>query len=233
MGPHYIMAKWREKRIKHSDVVAQIKRLCGDPPKPRVSLLIGSGCSVTAGIPTAGTIVEDYLKPHPLLKNVPPCPAGVSEYAYLMGQLPPNERMEIIESCIKQAQNDADPPRTRVNWAHLLIATLVHHGYVKQILTTNFDPLLVDAMAMTDQPVRTFDITASDFFNSLNDEFCPYTLASLPKLVKCLVRLNGKASLDKDVSAVDLLINEKYCRTSLFLAILQLPECRVEPSIPG
>ena len=72
--------------------------------------------------------------------------------------------MAIIEKCIAKAQNDADPSRTQINWAHLLIATLVHHGYVKQILTTNFDPLLVDAMAITDQPVRTFDLTAADWY---------------------------------------------------------------------
>lgn len=160
------MAGWASRKIKPDAVVAHIKHLCdGDGPrKPKLTLLIGAGCSVSAGIPTAKTIVGQKLRSHPLLVGIEGCPSGVSEYAHLMGRLPPEERMSIIEDCISEANLPESPPRTRLNWAHLLIATLVHHGYVKQILTTNFDPLLVDAMAITDQPVRTFDLTAADWY---------------------------------------------------------------------
>jgi tetratricopeptide (TPR) repeat protein len=78
-----------------------------------------------------------------------------------MGLLEPAERTRIIKECITPAIDPATN-RTRVNWAHLLLATMVDAGYVKRILTTNFDPLIVDALAMTGQPVQTFDLTSSN-----------------------------------------------------------------------
>ncbi len=158
------MPQWRQLRVKPAEVAARIKHLCGDPREPRLALLIGAGCSISAGIPAASRIVADYLHPHPLLAGAGTPPADMSEYAYLMSKLSARDRMEIINKCIRMAYNESDPPRTKLNWAHLLIATLVNHGYVRQILTTNFDPLLVDAMAITGQPVRTFDLTASDWY---------------------------------------------------------------------
>lgn len=130
---------------------------------PKLTLLLGAGFSVSAGIPSAASIVRDMLRPHPLLAHSLAVPPGRSEYAHLMSELTPADRMDVIQRCIAKAQHGT-PPRTRLNWAHFLTATLVYHGYVKQILTTNFDPLLVDAMAITDQAVQTFDLTAADWY---------------------------------------------------------------------
>ncbi|MFA6243319.1 MAG: SIR2 family protein, partial [Candidatus Hydrogenedentales bacterium] len=133
--------------------------------KPTVTFLLGAGFSRSAGIKTAGEIVRDYLNPHELLRDAGAPPAGVSEYAYLMGLLEPAERTRIIKECIAPAI-DPTSKRTKINWAHLLLASMVDAGYVKRILTTNFDPLIVDALALTGQAVRTFDLTSSDQYIS-------------------------------------------------------------------
>ena len=151
------MARW-EHTICHPHEIAKSMRHLRDGGK-QMTLLVGAGFSASAGIPLAGQVVKEYLRPHPLLRGTT-VPTGENEYAFLMGKLRPQERFEIIQRCIADAM-DGDPPRSRLNWAHLLAAALVYHGYVGRILTTNFDPLLVDAMAITDQPVYTFDLMSS------------------------------------------------------------------------
>ncbi len=129
----------------------------------KVSFLIGAGFSRSAGIPTAGEIVASTLRAHPLIEGLERCPDGQSEYAFLMSNLPPVERTKIIRAAIDKA-TDPKTKRLKINWAHLLLAALVNANYINQILTTNFDPLMVDALAVTGQPVRTFDLTAAAGF---------------------------------------------------------------------
>jgi tetratricopeptide (TPR) repeat protein len=133
--------------------------------KRGVSFLIGAGFSASAGIPTAAKIVKEKLEGHPLLKDTGRAPAEQSQYAFLMSKLPPAERIKIIRDAIKQAE-DSNTNHLRINWSHLLLATLVDAGYVNLILTTNFDPLIVEALAVTGQPVRAFDLTASAGFQT-------------------------------------------------------------------
>jgi NAD-dependent SIR2 family protein deacetylase len=150
------------------EIAGWIKHHCGDDPSKRrhgVTFLVGAGFSASTGIPTAGQMIKDTLRNHPLLKNSGPPPPNQSEYAYLMAKLPPAERIQIIRAAIKKAE-DPDTKHLRINWAHLLLATLVDAGYVNQILTTNFDPLIVEALAVTGQPVRAFDLTASAGFQA-------------------------------------------------------------------
>lgn len=151
------------------EVADVIKHLCTQGRggvSPKVTFLVGAGFSVSAGVPLAGMIVERHLRGHPLLARVPPCPPNRSEYAHLMDHMDPaSERTGIIRRAINEARDGATG-RMRINWAHLLLATLVDAGYVRSILTTNFDPLLIDALAMTGQPVRAFDLTASEYFHA-------------------------------------------------------------------
>ena len=149
------IAKWIKYHCDHG----KGKLDCG------VTLLVGAGFSASAGIPTAGQIVNEILRKHELLENAGGPPPGQSEYAFLMSMLPPDERSKIIRLAIKKAEDPATK-HLRINWAHLLLATLVEAGYVNQILTTNFDPLVVEALAVTGQPVRAFDLTASVGFQS-------------------------------------------------------------------
>ncbi len=128
-----------------------------------VTLLFGAGCSRSAGIPLAGEIVQELRKEaetHPLLKDVGDPPKGVSEYAFLMGKLgSPIERAKRIKRSVDRARDKNS--RLKINWSHLLLAALVEKDYVNRILTTNFDPLIVEAMAITGQPIRTYDLNTT------------------------------------------------------------------------
>lgn len=132
----------------------------GSPGKPPITFLIGAGFSVSAGVSTATKIVEERLRPHPLLASAGPTPPGSSDYAYLMSLLPASERIQIIRDCIDEAR-DEKTQRSKINWAHLLLAYLVEAGYVRTVLTTNFDPIMVDSLSLLGQPIRVFDITAA------------------------------------------------------------------------
>ena len=131
--------------------------------KPCVSFLLGAGFSKSAGVPTAKEMVADPLRTHPLLQNAGSPAQGQSDYAFLMSQLPPAQRTQIIRNAIDKAC-DAVTGRLKINWAHLLLAAMVDHGYIHRILTTNFDPLVVEALAIMGQPIRTFDLTAAAAF---------------------------------------------------------------------
>ena len=128
-----------------------------------VTFLIGAGCSKSAGIPLAGEIVRELreeAKAHPLLRNAGSPPATCSEYAFLMEKLgSPKERAQRIKKYVDQARDENG--RLKINWSHLLLAAMVEKGCVNRILTTNFDPLIVEALALTGQPIRTYDLNTS------------------------------------------------------------------------
>ena len=150
------------------EIARWIRHHCGESRKnrkARVTFLIGAGFSASAGIPTAGQLVKDVLRPHPLLEDVKPVPPEKSEYAFLMENIPPVVRAGIIREAIQKAE-DPDTKLIRINWAHLLLATMVDARYINQILTTNFDPLVVESLSMTGQPVRAFDLAASSGFQA-------------------------------------------------------------------
>ena len=128
-----------------------------------VTFLIGAGCSKSAGIPLAGEIVSELreeAKTHPLLSNAGSPPATCSEYAFLMEKLgSPKERAQRIKKYVDRARDENG--RLKINWSHLLLAAMVEKGCVNRILTTNFDPLIVEALALTGQPIRTYDLNTS------------------------------------------------------------------------
>lgn len=139
--------------------------------KPFVTLLVGAGFSFSAGIPVAGRIVEELEKEiadDPLLRKAAeaPCKEGISRYAHLMEALgTPKERARRIRAYVERARDPATG-QLKINWAHLLLATMVKHGYVTRILTTNFDPLVVEALALIGQPIRTFDLNTTGHYDS-------------------------------------------------------------------
>jgi cytochrome c-type biogenesis protein CcmH/NrfG len=137
----------------------RIKRNAGN--KHFVTILLGAGCSKSAGIPLAGEIVQEIrAEDDPLLEGIGAPPQGVSEYAFLMSKLgTPKERAEHIKEYVDRAKDKQG--RVRINWTHLLLATMVEHEYIYHILTTNFDPLIVDALAIMGQPIRTFDLNTT------------------------------------------------------------------------
>ena len=126
--------------------------------KDGCSLLIGAGCSVTAGIPSAAGFVElikqRYAAHHAQAepKNYPRC----------MAALPSGARRRLIEEKVDDA---------RINWAHIAIAQLMKAGYVDRVLTTNFDPLIVRACALVGESPAVYDFAVSQL---LKPEHIPH-----------------------------------------------------------
>jgi NAD-dependent SIR2 family protein deacetylase len=133
------------------DDVVDALRHTRDVRKRGCSLLIGAGCSATAGIETAAgfvKLIEQRFKgahERAAEKTYPKCMAELSR-----GQ----QRDLIIEQVAK----------ARINWAHMAIAQLIRNGYVDRVLTTNFDPLALRACAMLGEFPAVYDFAISQLF---------------------------------------------------------------------
>jgi cytochrome c-type biogenesis protein CcmH/NrfG len=117
------------------------------------TLLIGAGCSVKAGIPTAGEFVDIIREKFPAAY----ARASKKTYPYVMAELTFRQRYDIIGHYIGSA--------TKLNWAHLAMAQLFKKGYVDRVLTVNFDPLLMRACALVGVFPAVYDFAASQNFN--------------------------------------------------------------------
>jgi NAD-dependent SIR2 family protein deacetylase len=117
------------------------------------SLLVGAGCSDTAGVPLASGFVDEIKKRYPQAYDR----ADKETYAKCMGQLGPGERRELIKGYVDSAQ---------INWAHIAIASLMKEGYVDRVLTTNFDQLVVRACALLGHFPAVYDFAASQLYHS-------------------------------------------------------------------
>jgi Tfp pilus assembly protein PilF len=112
------------------------------------TLLIGAGCSVTAGIPTAAGFVNIIRDEHQLAFER----AAAKTYPGVMSELLLTQRRDLIASYVDAAQ---------INWAHLGIALLMQAGYVDRVLTTNFDLLVVRACAVLGVFPAVYDFASS------------------------------------------------------------------------
>ncbi len=136
-------------RRKIDDVVAAVRE--GHAAGHKCSVLIGAGCSVSAGIPTAAGFVDIIKKEHKLAYER----AAEKTYAKCMAELPPGLRRELIARHVDNA---------RINWAHIALAQLMTKGYIDRVLTTNFDPLVARACALQSVFPAVYDFAASQRF---------------------------------------------------------------------
>ena len=118
----------------------------------RCSVLLGAGCSISAGIPSAADIVRH------IEVNFPAAYARSASHTYpdCMAALERGARRDLIGGYIDKA---------KINWAHLALAQLIHEGYVDRVLTTNFDPLVSRACALVNSFPAVYDFAASHIFN--------------------------------------------------------------------
>jgi tetratricopeptide (TPR) repeat protein len=114
----------------------------------KCTLLIGAGCSVKAGIPTAAGFVDIIRSEYPQAYNR----AGEKSYPASMSQLALSERRDLIARYVDKA---------KINWAHIAIAQLMKSGYVDRVLTTNFDSLIVRACALLGLFPAAYDFAVS------------------------------------------------------------------------
>jgi len=101
----------------------------------RCSVLIGAGCSKSAGIPLAGEFVAEIKRAYPAAYRR----AVDKSYPACMAALDMGVRRDLIGRYIDAA---------KINWAHIALAQLIHVEYVDRVLSTNFDPLVSRACAL-------------------------------------------------------------------------------------
>jgi len=122
------------------------------------ALLIGSGVSRTAGIPTGWEIVLDLIRKVAAVEGEEPRPNPETWYHQRFGELPdyaklldrltttPAERMALLRSYFEPTEEEREQGLKIPTPAHRAIATLAKHGYIRMILTTNFDRLIEQAL---------------------------------------------------------------------------------------
>ncbi len=114
-------------------------------------LLIGAGCSVKAGIPTAQGFVDRIEEKHPRAYGR----AKKKQYPQCMAQLTWDERRTLVAEYVDSA---------KINWAHVGIACLIKAGYVDRVLTTNFDPLVIRACSLLNEFPAVYDFASSQTY---------------------------------------------------------------------
>ncbi|HNP36250.1 MAG TPA: SIR2 family protein [Woeseiaceae bacterium] len=122
------------------------------------ALLLGSGISRAADIPTGWEITLDLIRRVAKAQGVEDQPDWAAWYRELAGEEPnysalleelassPGERRSILHSYIEPTPEEQEEGKKTPTEAHQAIAELVSDGYVRVIVTTNFDRLLENAL---------------------------------------------------------------------------------------
>ena len=122
------------------------------------ALLLGSGVSRAAGIPTGWEITLDMIRRLASMNNesCEPDPEvwyqhkyGVEpDYSSLLDQIAktPAERQQLLRSYLEPNEQELEEGLKQPTPAHRAIAKLASRGFIRVVLTTNFDRLLETAM---------------------------------------------------------------------------------------
>jgi phosphoserine phosphatase len=122
------------------------------------ALLVGSGVSRAAGIPTGFEITLDLIRRVAKAKGVPEQAdwaqwylsefKAAPSYSDLMAHLAPSaeERRAILDRYIEPTDDERSRGKKVPTQAHRSIATLVREGFAHVVITTNFDRLLENAL---------------------------------------------------------------------------------------
>ncbi|HEY8011911.1 MAG TPA: SIR2 family protein, partial [Rudaea sp.] len=126
--------------------------------KGAFAVLLGSGLSRSAEIPTGWEITLDLVRRVALAQGVEEQPDWSQWYKSRTGQEPnysalleeiagsPEERRSILHRYIEPSEQDREEGRKVPTAAHHAIAQLVRSGHIRVIITTNFDRLLENAL---------------------------------------------------------------------------------------
>lgn len=122
------------------------------------ALLVGSGISKTAEIPTGWEVVVDLINKVALIEGESSLPYPEKWYIEKYGESPdyaklldiltktPAERTNLLHKYFEPNDDDLENGLKVPTQAHKSIAKLVKYGYIRMILTTNFDRLLEKAI---------------------------------------------------------------------------------------
>lgn len=122
------------------------------------ALLLGSGISRAAGIPTGWEVVKNLIRRVATLEDKDPGEEAEKWYRKRYGKEPnyselleviaptPPERTSLLREFFEPTEQQKEEGLKIPTKAHLAIARLVSYGYLKVIVTTNFDRLLEQAI---------------------------------------------------------------------------------------
>lgn len=152
----------------------------------QVNLLVGAGCSVSAGIPLADGIVSDleekYADELEGMKK--------KNYGECMSKLTPVERRRLINNYVC---------KSKINWAHIGIANLMKQGYIDRVLTTNFDNIIVKACSLVGEYPGIYDLAMCQDFRSdlISEKSVLYLHGQHTGFVLCNTKSEIKAQKEK------------------------------------
>jgi hypothetical protein len=132
-----------------NDVVEAIRAADG-----HYVILIGAGCSKSAGIPLAGALIREIENTFP---SAYARAADQKSYNKLMSTLTTQQRRQLLQGHIEKA---------KVNRAHLALAQMFKNELVYRVLTVNFDPLVVRACAIVGLYPAIYDLATAHRFRS-------------------------------------------------------------------
>jgi SIR2-like domain len=121
------------------------------------ALLLGSGISRSAGVPTGWDVTQDLIRRAARLYGEDGSNTEEwfkakydkdPDYSELLEQLAksPAERTKLLQAYFEPTEQERSEGQKLPTVAHRAIATLVAKGYIRVIITTNFDRLLEQAL---------------------------------------------------------------------------------------
>lgn len=136
------------------------------------ALLLGSGISKKSGIPTGWDVVIDLIKKLAAL-NKEECNHNPEEwfkkkygeepdYSTILGKLvsTPTERINLLKPYFEANEQEREEGLKQPTLAHKSIAKLIKAGYIRVVITTNFDRLL--EMALQDEGIEPVVVRHAD-----------------------------------------------------------------------
>lgn len=123
------------------------------------ALLLGSGISVSAGVPSGWGVMIKLIRRLALLRNQDPGDdpvawhreqvGGEPDYSTIIEELAPSQaaRLSLLSEFFEPTPQEQEDGLKVPTKAHHAIARLVADGYVRVIITTNLDRLLETALA--------------------------------------------------------------------------------------
>jgi molybdenum cofactor biosynthesis enzyme MoaA len=109
----------------------------------KVCFLIGSGVSVSAGVPDANGLISIINKTYHGSSN------KYDTYSESMQSIPKDIRKKLIDRILNNS---------RMNKSHLLLGSLIKNGFVSRVLTTNFDELIEESLRINNCEYKTYDL---------------------------------------------------------------------------
>ncbi len=126
--------------------------------KGTMALLIGSGVSRESEIPTGWDITLSLIRQIAILQGINDMPdpdqwyketyGEGADYSHLLERLTnsPEERINLLKPFFEPSPEEFEEGVKRHSSAHRYIARLVQEGYIRVIVTTNFDRLIENAL---------------------------------------------------------------------------------------